>query len=207
VTGATAGGMLGRSTRTGGRLAVFDPDAFVADCIAALDEDAGAPAAIRELLDRTVRTPGLGEAIGDATSMPSMTTWHTSDRLTVLHIVWPPDADLHPHDHNMWAAIGLYGGREDNHFYRRRPDGRIDEAGGRTLRDRDVVGLGSDVVHRVVNPTKEWTGAIHVYGGDFFNTPRTRWSLRTGEPQPFDAEVVSAYLEETAAAARCASTE
>jgi predicted metal-dependent enzyme (double-stranded beta helix superfamily) len=70
------------------------------------------------------------------------------------------------------------------------------------LLERNVVGLGPDAVHRVVNPTKEWTGAIHVYGGDFFNTPRTRWSLRTGEPQAFDADVVRAYLEETAMAAR-----
>lgn len=180
----------------------FDPDQFVSDCFDALAEAEQAPAAVRELLERTVSAPGLGEAIGDLTSMPSMTTWHTSDRLTVLHLVWPPDADLHPHDHNMWAAIGLYGGREDNHFYRRRPDGRIEQAGGRTLLEGDVVGLGPDAVHRVVNPSKAWTGAIHVYGGDFFNTPRTRWSLRTGVPEPFDADVVRGYLEQAAVAAR-----
>lgn len=73
--------------------------------------------------------------------------------------------DLAPHDHGMWAAIGLYGGREDNHFYRRDAEGRIAPAGGRTMLPTDVAGLGPDIVHRVVNPTKEWTGAIHVYGG------------------------------------------
>ena len=181
----------------------FDPDEFVAACSEALEEGEQAPAAVRQLLERTVSAPAaLRATIGDLTSMPSFTTWHNSDRLTVLHIVWPPDADLDPHDHNMWAAIGLYGGREDNHFYRRRPDGRVEEAGGRTLLELDVIGLGPDAVHRVVNPTTEWTGAIHVYGGDFFSTPRTRWSAPTGEPQPFDAEVVRAYLEETAKTAR-----
>lgn len=184
-------------------MATFDPDEFVAACLDALEEGEESPAAVRQLLERTVSAPeALRATIGDLSSMPSFTTWHNSDRLTVLHIVWPPDADLHPHDHEMWAAIGLYGGREDNHFYRRTPDGRVEEAGGRTLLEGDVVRLGPDAVHRVVNPTKEWTGAIHVYGGDFFTTPRTRWPLPTREPQPFDPEVVRAYLEETAMAAR-----
>ena len=188
-------------------MGMFDVDHFVAECFEALDEGEQAPAATWQLLERTVSSSGLHEAIGDLTSMAAMTTWHTSDRLTVLHIVWPPDADLRPHDHNMWAAIGLYGGREDNHFYRRRPDGRIEEAGGRTLLERDVIGLGPEVVHRVVNPTRSWTGAIHVYGGDLFNTPRTSWSLRTGERQPFDADVVRGYLEQVAESARHRSAD
>lgn len=66
----------------------------------------------------------------------------------------------------------------------------------------DVAGLGPDVVHRVVNPTKEWTGAIHVYGGDYFAAARTSWSRTNNEPRPFDARIVSDYLEATAAAAR-----
>ena len=39
-----------------------------------------------------------------------------------------------PHNHNMWAAIGIYTGREDNILWRRVPDepsGRIDAAGPR----------------------------------------------------------------------------
>jgi predicted metal-dependent enzyme (double-stranded beta helix superfamily) len=190
----------------------FDPDAFVTSCLEALDEGARAPAAIRELLDRVVSTPSaLGASIGDITSMPSMTTWHCSDRLTVLHIVWPPDADLAPHDHNMWAAIGLYGGREDNHFYRLRIDGGIEPTGGRRLREREVVGLGHGAVHRVVNPSREWTGAIHVYGGDFFRTartswtPQTFWTPHTFQPRPFDADVVRSYLEKVAETARSAT--
>lgn len=181
----------------------FDPDTFVADCVAALDEGTHAPVAIRELLDRTVARPQqLRASVGTLSEQPSMTTWYRSDELTVLHLVWPPDADLAPHDHGMWAAIGLYGGREDNRFYQRRDDGRIDPAGGRTILEGDVVGLGPDVVHRVQNPTREWTGAIHVYGGEFFDTPRMSWDPVTLEPTPYDAEVVRSYLEATAQRAR-----
>ena len=27
--------------------------------------------------------------------------------------------DIYPHDHRMWAAIGIYAGEEDNAIYRR----------------------------------------------------------------------------------------
>jgi hypothetical protein len=37
-------------------------------------------------------------------------------------VVWPPEVDLFAHDHNMWAVIGSYGGREDNRFFRRLPN-------------------------------------------------------------------------------------
>ena len=32
--------------------------------------------------------------------------------------------------------------------------------------------LGDDVIHSVTNPREVLTGALHVYGGDFFDTPR-----------------------------------
>ena len=30
---------------------------------------------------------------------------------------------LNPHEHRMWAVIGMYGGQEDNAFYRRAAGG------------------------------------------------------------------------------------
>ena len=41
------------------------------------------------------------------------------DELTVLHVVWAPRMTIYPHDHRMWAAIGIYAGQEDNSFFRR----------------------------------------------------------------------------------------
>ena len=58
-----------------------------------------------------------------------LTTLYVSDELTVLKLVWAPGMWLQPHDHRMWAAIGIYGGQEDNTFYRR-------GGGGATSRDR-----------------------------------------------------------------------
>ena len=36
--------------------------------------------------------------------------------LTILNLRWYPGQDLLPHNHNMWAVIGLFSGREDNTF-------------------------------------------------------------------------------------------
>jgi predicted metal-dependent enzyme (double-stranded beta helix superfamily) len=40
-----------------------------------------------------------------------------------------------PHNHQMWAVIGVYTGREDNIFWRRIPGGggRLEAAGARAL--------------------------------------------------------------------------
>ncbi len=165
----------------------------------------GAHAAVKEIVDRAVSNPSAIEAeVGDRAVSPMMTIWHRSDELTALHIVWPPGVDLFAHDHNMWAVIGIYGGREDNQFYRRLEDGRIEPHTGKTITQRDVVMLGSDVVHSVANPTREWTAALHVYGGEFFTTPRTMWSRDTYEPMPLDVDFVKQTLEAAAASARLA---
>lgn len=184
----------------------FDKDQFIEDCLVAV-RGTDAHREVSELVERAVSDPGALEAvIPDRTVSPMMTVWHRSEELTALHIVWPPEVDLFAHDHNMWAVIGIYGGREDNTFYRRRADGRIEVNTGRTLLQKDVISLGSDVVHSVANPTREWTAALHVYGGEFFRTPRTMWMTESLEPVPLDVEFLKQNLEAAAAAARIADT-
>ncbi len=183
----------------------FDKDEFVAECLAAVRAGGRAQPAVKDVVSRAVSLPAAIEAeVHDRTESPMTTIWHHSGELTVLHIVWPPQVDLFAHDHNMWAVIGIYGGREDNSFYRRLPDGRIEPHTGRTLLQKDVISLGSDVVHSVANPTREWTAALHVYGGDFYRTPRTRWDKQTFEPSPLDPAYIEQQLEAAAARARVA---
>ncbi len=93
----------------------------------------------------------VGKAISNPTAIesetrpwsddPMITVWHNTDEMTALHIVWPPEVDLFPHDHNMWAVIGVYGGREDNQFYRRLEDGRIAPHAAKTMVRKDVEAL------------------------------------------------------------------
>jgi predicted metal-dependent enzyme (double-stranded beta helix superfamily) len=96
-----------------------------------------------------------------------------------------------PHNHNMWAAIGVYSGREDNIFWRRldnKENGKIEAAGAKSLETFDAVPLGSDIIHSVINPTNKFTCALHIYGGDFFGADKSSWEPDTLEEQQYEVE-------------------
>ena len=154
---------------------MFDVDDFLAECRRA-NAETEPRRAIREVLDRALADP---TAVADALQPTEggISFLHHSDDLTVLHVVWAPKMRLFPHDHRMWATIGIYAGQEDNAFYRRDPADRraLTESGGKELRVGDSVLLGDDTIHAVTNPGDRLTGAIHIYGGDFVNQPRSQW--------------------------------
>ena len=165
---------------------MFNVDHFIADCQVALTQ--GSPElAIREILERTVASPSELEAALGTPRQAQIATLHHDRDLTILNIVWTPGMAVYPHDHRMWALIGLYGGREDNTFYRRSPGG-LQVAGGKQLERGDTALLGKTVIHAVQNPLRVFTGAIHIYGGDFFGTPRSDWDPETLEERPYDVE-------------------
>jgi predicted metal-dependent enzyme (double-stranded beta helix superfamily) len=106
---------------------------------------------------------------------------------------------VRPHNHLMWAVIGIYTGRENNIFGRRLPQdagGKIEAAGAKSLGERDAEPLGRDIIHTVTNPLDRLTGAIHVYGGDFFATPRSEWDAETLIEAPFDVKTTMRLFEE-----------
>jgi predicted metal-dependent enzyme (double-stranded beta helix superfamily) len=165
---------------------MFDLDTFVADCRAALGESTP-ETAVREVVERAIAQPVEVERALGTPSWGGVTVLHRSSELTILNVVWAPGMAMHPHDHRMWAVIGLYGGREDNTFFRRSSEGLV-VAGSKELEIRDAALLGKSVVHAVTNPLRTFTGAIHVYGGDFFATPRSEWTPDTFEERPYDVE-------------------
>ena len=96
-----------------------------------------------------------------------------------------------PHDHRMWAVIGMYSGREDNIFWRRIADdpfGEVEAAGARSLQSGDTELLGKSIIHSVTNPIPRLSCAIHVYGGDFFAAERSEWDAETLLEGRFDAD-------------------
>jgi predicted metal-dependent enzyme (double-stranded beta helix superfamily) len=177
-------------------MAVFDRDTFVQECMEARAETSDPQQTVRAVMEEAIAAPRkIEQAMGAPSGNPVFTTWHRSDALTILHVIWPPEVDLFAHDHNIWAVIGLYGGREDNRFFRRLPNGGIAPTGGKTLLKGDLVSLDADVVHAVANTSREWTGSIHVYGGDYFATPRNMWRGDPPHVEPFDAEELQQVLE------------
>jgi len=98
--------------------------------------------------------------------------------------VWGQRQWTLPHNHHHRAIIGMYGGGEDNIFWRRLPEdekGRVEAAGAASLRQGDVTVLGRDIIHSVTNPLDRVSYAIHVYDGD--SSPLQEKAA--GMPRPF----------------------
>jgi predicted metal-dependent enzyme (double-stranded beta helix superfamily) len=167
---------------------VFDLDQFIVDCRAALAEDASHKA-VREVVARAVADPGAVLAgLGEPRRGGVDKLYHAGD-LTILNVVWPPFMTIMPHNHLMWAVIGVYTGREDNIFWRRVAEGeagKVEAAGAKALGVKDAAPLGRDIIHSVTNPIPRLSGAIHVYGGDFFAAERSEWDPETLREQRYD---------------------
>lgn len=171
-----------RPTSTGNNR--MDIDRFVADCIAA-NKEGNAQAAVNEVLARAVSTPdAVLAALGDP-DKAGLNVLLSSPTLTIFAATWTPQMNLMPHDHLMWANIGIYTGREDNIFWKRSPDG-IKAFGADALFVKDTAMLPDDALHSVTNPLQRFTGGIHIYGGDFFDTTRSQWNPETLEEEPSD---------------------
>jgi predicted metal-dependent enzyme (double-stranded beta helix superfamily) len=168
---------------------MFDLEQFSEDCRVALREKAAHPA-VREVVARAVSDPAsVLKAIGEPKQGELITLYKSPD-LTILNVIWAPWMTMLPHNHAMWAVIGIYTGREDNIFWRRLPDGsgKVEAAGARALCEKDAIPLGHDIIHSVTNPLPRLTGAIHVYGGDFFGSGRKEWDAETLREQDCDGE-------------------
>lgn len=175
---------------------MFDLDRFIEECRAAVTQ--GQPA-VRELVSRAVAEPGaVMRALGEP-KRAGLHTLYRSDELTILNLVWGPYMTLMPHNHGMWAVIGLYTGREDNIFWRRIDEpgmpSRVEAAGAKALSAGEAAPLGKDIIHSVTNPIPRLTGALHVYGGDFFRPGRSEWDPETLREGPYDAERTKAMFE------------
>ena len=179
---------------------MFQKERFIEECRAALKEG-NAQAAIRELVTRAVFEPAqVVRALGEP-RLAGVETIYRADDLTILNLCWGPRMVFKPHDHHMWAVIGIYGGREQNIFYRRSEKG-LTLHGTKEMGTRDTIPLGAAIIHAVTNPLDQITGAIHVYGGDFFATPRSEWDPRTFEEHPYDMEHTLRAFEESNAQLR-----
>ena len=173
---------------------MFEKERFIEDCRAALKER-NAQAAIRELVEKAVSEPAqVLRALGEP-KLSGVETIYRADELTILNLCWGPRMVFKPHDHRMWAVIGIYGGREQNFFFRRSDKG-LTQHGLKELSTREVIPLGKAIIHAVTNPLDQITGAIHVYDGDFFAMPRSEWNPKTFEEHPYDMEHTLRAFEE-----------
>jgi predicted metal-dependent enzyme (double-stranded beta helix superfamily) len=93
-------------------------ETFVADCRNALDRSSPKQE-IGELMARAMRDTDAVRAELGVPEQAGIVPIYTSHDLTIINLAWAPSITLQPHNHEMWAVIGIYGGREDNIFWRR----------------------------------------------------------------------------------------
>jgi predicted metal-dependent enzyme (double-stranded beta helix superfamily) len=172
---------------------MFDIDRFAADCRAALAERGSD--AIREVVRRAVSEPDdIIAALGEQTGAFAGILVRAPD-LTILNVVWGARQWTLPHNHHHRAIIGMYGGGEDNIFWRRLPEdgkGRVEAAGAASLRQGEVTVLGRDIIHSVTNPLDKLSYALHVYDGDFLAAEgKSCWHAETLAELPYDGPTVS----------------
>ncbi len=181
---------------------MFEVERFIEDCLR-VQSEFDTPHAIREVVQRAVEDPnGIIKALGEP-QWAGVEKVYVSDNLTVLNLAWGPNLHLPPHNHNMWAVIGIYGGCEDNIFYRRDDDGiTVHEEGHARLSAGETIPLGPQAIHAVTNPLEKLTAAIHVYGGNFFTEERSEWDEENFSEHPYDVDLTLERFEESNARLR-----
>jgi predicted metal-dependent enzyme (double-stranded beta helix superfamily) len=172
----------------------MDLERFIEDCRAAHAADRSHKA-VREVVARAVSEPGAVLKWLGAPQRGEVQKLYHSPGLTILNVVWAPYMTIYPHNHRMWAVIGVYTGREDNIFWKRAGN-KVEAAGAQALSERDAVPLGQDIIHSVTNPIPRLTGAIHVYGGDFFGAERSEWDPETLAEGRYDAQKTMRHFEQ-----------
>ena len=171
----------------------FDRNRFVEECVVA-GREREAQAAVREVLARAVSEPAAVLARLGAGGKAGLDVMHRSANLTIFAAHWAPQMSLPAHDHRMWALIGVFAGREDNiHWHR--TEGRLQTQGASVLFAGDVAALPVDAIHSVTNPLTRFTSGIHIYGGDFFATPRSVWDAESLVEAPSDGATIRAMFE------------
>ena len=184
---------------------MFDIEQFIMNCKEALGQGLS-QSVVLEVVARAVSEPAaVLKALGEP-QRGEIQTLYRGDDLTILNVIWAPWMTLLPHNHQMWAVIGIYTGREDNIFWRRLHDdkaSKVEAAGAKALSAKDAVPLGHDIIHSVTNPIPRFTGAIHVYGGDFFGpVERKEWDAETLLEQSCDGAKMARRFDEANALLR-----
>jgi len=176
---------------------MFEVAAFIEECLAAVRRDP-THIAVCEVMKRAFAEPAAVMAGVGTPGESGLVALHQSPELTVVNVVWKPGMTIMPHNHTLWAVIGVYQGQEDNVFWRRLegdPNGRISPSATRSLVAGDVMPLGKDVIHSVTNPSEHLTGAIHVYGGPFFEVERSEWDEETLSERRYDLAKARAMFD------------
>ncbi|MFL6238487.1 MAG: hypothetical protein ACJ735_03190 [Actinomycetes bacterium] len=154
---------------------------IVEDC-QTLMRGANPPQAVAGYLAQLLRDlpDELAPLLGDGTDSVVL---HQAGNLTVVKLVLPPQYELYPHNHLMWAAVATVVGREDNTFFVHEGD-RLERVSGAAYEEGQVGVLPETVIHAVRNPSRAHTVGLHVYGGNLMAAAASEWDPETFTEHP-----------------------
>jgi predicted metal-dependent enzyme (double-stranded beta helix superfamily) len=145
-----------------------------------------------ELLGNFLHQPNLEPQIGRADRSTYEALYRGNDLLVLHGVVPPTPRPVEPHDHRMWAVIGVYNGQEDNQLFARTDNDSLAPTEHFSLRSGELRALDASTIHSVQATGDGYLGAVHVYGGDLFGTRRSTW--RDGVEQPNDESALPALF-------------
>ena len=134
---------------------------------------------------------GMGGGIGQ------WLVFRAADRsLSLFSLVVPPGSMTPVHDHLAWGLVGLYGGNQDEEFYRPR-EGGLDVLRRRPLARGDFYALlpPQNDIHRVRTTSDVTSVSIHLLANDTGCVARHTFDEQTGEARPFRSGYVNANCE------------
>jgi predicted metal-dependent enzyme (double-stranded beta helix superfamily) len=117
---------------------------------------------------------------------------YRAEDLSIICVVWQPNAGTPIHNHNGWAMEGIISGMERNRNYARLDDmstpwvAKLEEVAPSVVRTGETTSLmlPPNDIHAVEIPGGK-TLAIHVYGNDLYKQWRYQFDLESGEVKPF----------------------
>jgi predicted metal-dependent enzyme (double-stranded beta helix superfamily) len=178
---------------------MFDLEAFIERCRRLVGDQHAPRRALELMREAMADTAAVAKAVTPLEAKVGVLDepLFRSNELTVLNVTLRPGVLSIPHDHRMWAVIGIYEGEEENTFYRRSAGG-LEESNRRTVRKGEAMLLGEDVVHAIENPLSTPTLGLHVYGGDLIGAQRSMWDPKTGREHPYDIPVFYRWAKDLA---------
>ena len=175
---------------------MFDLSRFAQTCKDAL-RSPNAAIAVHQIVHDAIADPmsiaaALGQGQAHCDTKAQYIFLHQSPDLTIMQAITPRQFRSPPHNHLVWAVIGMYEGCERNTFYRR--DGtRLREDSVRDVTAPEVIALAPDAIHGIANPLDRASYALHVYGGTLANPARSIWNPFTFEEEPFQLATMSQF--------------
>ncbi len=117
---------------------------------------------------------------------------YRAEDLSVICVVWQPNAGTPIHNHNGWALEGIISGTERNRNYARRDNAETPWIADLEEVEPSLVTTGQTTslavppndIHAVEIPAGK-TLAIHVYGNDLYKQWRYQFDLETKKVTPF----------------------